>query len=116
MMVPMNELVADRHGDGDGLLRPVVPLEDVQVGPANAGAVDANEHVARADFGLRDVFELEDLGSSQAVDADGIHGFRLAEARGGRGPGGLFGVAGGGRRDDLRPTRCPHRPGVGGPA
>ena len=34
---PADEFVADRHGHGDGLLRPLVPLVDVDVGAADAG-------------------------------------------------------------------------------
>ena len=33
-----DEFVADDHRHGDGLLRPLVPLVDVQVGAADAGA------------------------------------------------------------------------------
>src|SRR5262249_49597177 len=40
-----DELVADHHGHGDGLPGPVVPLVDVDVGAADAGPVDADEHV-----------------------------------------------------------------------
>jgi hypothetical protein len=44
-----DELMADSHGDGNGLLRPGVPLVDVQVGAADAGLVDANEDVVDGD-------------------------------------------------------------------
>ena len=44
-----NEFVADRHGHGDGFLRPNVPFIDVEVGAADAGAVDLDEDVIDAD-------------------------------------------------------------------
>ncbi len=44
-----HELVADHHRHGDGLLRPGVPVVDVQVGAADAGAVHADQHVVDAD-------------------------------------------------------------------
>jgi hypothetical protein len=45
-----HELVPDRHGHGDGLLRPSVPVPDMDVGAANAGLENANQHVVRADI------------------------------------------------------------------
>ena len=54
---PADELVADRHGHGNGLLRPLVPLVDVDVGAADAGLQHANQHVVDADLGNRDVLE-----------------------------------------------------------
>ena len=48
---PADELVTDRHGHGDGLLRPLVPPVDVHVGAANARAQHLDEHVVDADFG-----------------------------------------------------------------
>ena len=44
-----DELVADRHRHGDGLLRPLVPLVDVDVGAADAGAQHLDQHVVDAD-------------------------------------------------------------------
>ena len=44
-----DKLVADGHGDGNGLLRPVVPLVDVDIGAADAGAQDADQDVVDAD-------------------------------------------------------------------
>src|SRR5262245_22438131 len=52
-----DELVADDHRHGDGLLGTVVPIEEVQVGPADPGAIDADEYVIRPDLGLRNIFE-----------------------------------------------------------
>src|SRR5450432_1438905 len=54
-----HELVADRHGHGDGPLGPFIPLVDVQVGAANAGAQHTDQHFVDADFGLRNVLENE---------------------------------------------------------
>ena len=45
------EFVAGHKRDGDGLLRPVVPVPDVDVGAADAGLVDADQHVIGADLG-----------------------------------------------------------------
>ena len=52
-----DEFVADRHGHGNGLLRPVVPFVDVDVGAADAGAQHADQHVVDADLGDVDVFQ-----------------------------------------------------------
>src|SRR5262249_43461023 len=54
-----NKLVADRHKHKDGLLRPFVPLVDVNVDAADAVFEDANEHVVDADLGLLDILEPE---------------------------------------------------------
>src|SRR5262249_17801724 len=54
-----DELVADDHRHGDRLLRPRIPLVDMQVRAADAGAVDADEHVVDAAGGLGDIFEPE---------------------------------------------------------
>jgi hypothetical protein len=48
---PANELVADDHRDGDGLLGPGVPVVDVDVGAADAGAEDFDHHVVNAGLG-----------------------------------------------------------------
>src|SRR5436309_119925 len=52
-----NEFMADDERDGNGLLGPGVPLVDVQVGAADAGAQDLDEDVVDADGGERDVVE-----------------------------------------------------------
>ena len=39
------------------LLRPVVPFVDVQIGAADAGAVDADQDVVDADLRFGNVFE-----------------------------------------------------------
>ena len=54
-----DEFVADDEGDGDGLLRPGVPVVDVEVGAADAGLEDADLDVVDAGFGFGDVFEPE---------------------------------------------------------
>ena len=43
-----DEFVADDHRDGDGALRPGIPVVDVEVGAANAGAVHPNQDVIDA--------------------------------------------------------------------
>src|SRR5262249_29253674 len=50
-----DELVADDHGHGDGPAGPVVPLVDVDVGAADAGALDADQDVVDADSRPRHV-------------------------------------------------------------
>src|SRR5689334_16727100 len=45
-----DEFVPDHHGHGDSLLRPLVPLENVDVGAANAGAIHADQNVVNTDF------------------------------------------------------------------
>src|SRR5690348_10763111 len=52
-----DKLVADRHRHGNGLLRPLVPLVDVDVGAANAGAKDLNQHVVDPDLRRLDIFQ-----------------------------------------------------------
>jgi hypothetical protein len=54
-----DELVADDHRHGNGLLRPFIPFIDVNIGAANAGAVDADENVVDADFGLGNLLKPE---------------------------------------------------------
>ncbi len=54
-----DELMADDHRHGDGLLRPGVPFVDVQVGAADAGAVHLDEHVVDAAFGIGHILEPE---------------------------------------------------------
>src|SRR5260370_18952789 len=43
-----HELITDRHGHRNGALRPVIPVVDVQIRAANAGAAHANHHVVDA--------------------------------------------------------------------
>ncbi len=47
------EFVAGDHRDGNGLLRPLVPVIDMDVGAADGGMGDADQHVFRAAFGHR---------------------------------------------------------------
>src|SRR5258706_130161 len=47
-----NVFVADMHRHRNGLLRPVVPFPDVNVGAADRGARDADHHVVVTDFGF----------------------------------------------------------------
>jgi hypothetical protein len=54
-----DELVPDRHRDGDRPLGPGVPVSDVQVGAANARPAHADQDVVQAVLGLRDVLEPE---------------------------------------------------------
>ena len=52
-----NELMADDQADGDGLRGPGVPVEDVEIGSADAGEEDADFDVVDAHFGLGNVLE-----------------------------------------------------------
>src|SRR5262249_28306562 len=52
-----DELMADDQRHGNGLPGPVVPFVDVQISPADAGALDLDEHIVNADLGLRHVLE-----------------------------------------------------------
>ena len=52
-----DKLVADRHGHWDGLLCPLVPFVDVDVGAANARFQHLDQHIVDPDLGDFDVFE-----------------------------------------------------------
>src|SRR5580693_4301013 len=54
-----DELMADDHGNGYGLLGPLVPLINMDIGAADSGAADADEDVVDAVFGLGNVLEPE---------------------------------------------------------
>src|SRR5437764_10609181 len=45
-----DEFVADSHRNGNGLLRPVVPVVNVNIGAADAGAENLDEHIVDADL------------------------------------------------------------------
>src|SRR5579862_2804368 len=62
-----DELVADDCRYRDRGLRPLVPIVDVQVGPANAGEQDANLHVVDARHGFRNVLKPQ---AARAVTFD----------------------------------------------
>ena len=53
------ELVPERERRPNPVLRPLVPVEDVQVGPAEARRLDAHEHVVRLRHGDRHLHEDE---------------------------------------------------------
>mmetsp|Transcript_32430 Transcript_32430/g.82304 ORF Transcript_32430/g.82304 Transcript_32430/m.82304 type:complete len:243 (+) Transcript_32430:422-1150(+) len=54
-------LVANDHRGRDGALRPVVPIVDVDVGAAYGRLLDLDQHVIRANRGLRHVHEGQAL-------------------------------------------------------
>ena len=56
------EFVPNHHGNGNGLLRPGIPLPDVEVGAADAGLGDLDEDVVRADLRHGLVAHHETLG------------------------------------------------------
>ena len=67
-----DELVADRHRDGDSFLRPGVPVVDMEVGAADASAEHLDENVVDPDFRDGDFFEPE-AGGGFGFD-EGAHG------------------------------------------
>ena len=69
---PPHEFVADDHRHGDGLLGPGVPLIDVDVGAADAGAEDLDEDVIDADGRNRHLLQPEAL-AGFLLD-EGLHG------------------------------------------
>jgi len=52
-------LVADVHRHRDGLLRPLIPVPDMDVGAADRGLGDLDQQVVRADLGHRHVGHLQ---------------------------------------------------------
>ena len=52
-----DKFMADGHGNRDGLLRPLVPLVDMNVGAADAGIVDAHQHIVDADDRFGNIFQ-----------------------------------------------------------
>ncbi len=80
-----DEFVTDDEGDGDGFLRPGVPVVDVEVGAADAGLEDANLDVVDAGFRFGDVREPETFFGVRLDQ--GFHGCSL-----------VIGCWGGGRR------------------
>jgi hypothetical protein len=64
-----DELVPDGQRRPDRPLRPVVPGTDVQVGPADAGLGDPDEHVVDPDLGLRHVGQVRPGAASALTSA-----------------------------------------------
>src|SRR6185312_6164766 len=56
-----HELVAHGHGHRDGLLCPLVPVVDVDVGAADGGLADLDQQVVVADLGTRHVLQPDAL-------------------------------------------------------
>src|ERR1017187_7759508 len=54
-----DELMAYDHGHGNGALRPVVPVVNVDVGAADGRALHANQDVVDADARLGNIFQPE---------------------------------------------------------
>jgi hypothetical protein len=52
-----NELMANHHRDGNGLLRPIIPAVDMQIGAADGGAPDTYQDVIDPDRRNRDVLQ-----------------------------------------------------------
>ena len=52
-----HKLVANCHWHRDRFLRPLVPVIDVHVGPADGGLQNADQHVIAADFRNRNFLE-----------------------------------------------------------
>jgi hypothetical protein len=49
-------LVTDGHGSLDGLLAPLVPLVDVEVGTTDGGLLDLDKHIVHTHFGHGNLF------------------------------------------------------------
>ncbi len=47
------EFVACNQPDGDGPLRPLIPIPDMDIGATDTGLMDLDQHVVRSDFGYR---------------------------------------------------------------
>ena len=77
-----NELVTDGHGDGDGLLRPGIPVIYMYVGPADGGLQDANENVVAFGVGYRHFLKPESRLGFRFDDGlhRFLHGPKLAAA------------------------------------
>ena len=56
-----DELVADGHGHRNGVLRPLVPIVDMDIGAADAGVADAYQHVVDSDFWFGDILKPKAL-------------------------------------------------------
>src|SRR5487761_2491227 len=54
-----HKLVANRHGNSYGLLRPLVPQVDMHVSAADARLVNANQYIIDADSRFRDLLQPE---------------------------------------------------------
>ena len=67
--------MADLHGNGDGLLRPFIPIPDVHVRAANGGFGDFYEQVVVTDFGHGQIGEGEAFVSGQFCE--GFHRMSL---------------------------------------
>jgi hypothetical protein len=52
-----DKLVADGHGHGNGALRPLVPMIDMNVGSADSGIANADKNVVDADDWLGNVLK-----------------------------------------------------------
>src|SRR5207244_2821182 len=66
-----DELVANDHRDGDRGLRPRIPVIDVEVGAADPGLRDPDEHIVDAD--LRDWHFLEAYPWPRCRLNEGLH-------------------------------------------
>ena len=67
-----DELMPHDHRHRDRLLRPRVPIVDMDIGPADAGAVDLDQAIGRPHIGHRHVFEPQtDL---RVLLDEGFHG------------------------------------------
>ena len=55
------ELVPDRHRGRDRRLSPLIPLVDVEIGPADARGMHLDQHLVGPRFGHGHVFEAQTL-------------------------------------------------------
>ena len=52
-----HKFMADRHRHGDGALRPLVPVVDMNIGAADARALYTDQNIVDADFRFANLFE-----------------------------------------------------------
>jgi hypothetical protein len=70
---PAYELVTDRHGDGNGLSSPLVPVVNVHIRAADRRLVNLDEDVIDPHFRNRNLFQ-KDAGLPFGFN-QGFHGF-----------------------------------------
>src|ERR1700760_4367454 len=52
-----DKLMADHHGHRNSLLRPLVPIVDMDIGAADAGVADTDEHVIDAELRFGNILQ-----------------------------------------------------------
>src|SRR5437763_13624610 len=52
-----DEFMPDHHRHRDGALSPIVPVEDMNIGPADAGSQNPNQDIINSDAGLGNILK-----------------------------------------------------------